>query len=99
MDFAPSTNWGLELCSQDSYDALCLRQSSPPTTPENLLPSFSMANLEELIKTALQKPDLRKSVKGILEQALEQLANPSLPEDELKRLLEQAEKLAKESVA
>ncbi|MCS7298287.1 MAG: hypothetical protein RMK19_07970 [Bacteroidia bacterium] len=56
-----------------------------------------MANLEELIKAALQKPDLRKSLKGILEQALEQLANPTLPEDELKRLLEQAEKIAKEN--
>lgn len=56
-----------------------------------------MANLEELIKAALQKPDLRKSVKGILEQALEQLASPSLPEDERKKLLEQAEKLAKEN--
>lgn len=56
-----------------------------------------MANLEELIKAALQKPDLRKSVKGILEQALEQLSNPTLPDDELKRLLEQAEKLAKEN--
>ncbi|MCS7163090.1 MAG: hypothetical protein NZ958_07195 [Bacteroidia bacterium] len=55
-----------------------------------------MASLEELIKAALQKPDLRKSVKGILEQALEQLASPNLPEDELKKLLEQAEKLAKE---
>ncbi|MCX8111812.1 MAG: hypothetical protein N3E49_01245 [Bacteroidia bacterium] len=56
-----------------------------------------MASLEELIKTALQKPDLRKSVKGILEQALEQLANPSLPDDERKRLLDQAEKIAKEN--
>ncbi|MCS7189944.1 MAG: hypothetical protein RMJ66_06155 [Bacteroidia bacterium] len=55
-----------------------------------------MASLEELIKTALQKPDLRKSVKGILEQALEELANPTLPGDERQRLLEQAEKLAKE---
>ncbi|MEN3041278.1 MAG: hypothetical protein ABDH66_07055 [Bacteroidia bacterium] len=56
-----------------------------------------MANLEELIKAALQKPDLRKSLKGILEQALEQLANPSLPDDERQRLLEQAEKIAKEN--
>lgn len=56
-----------------------------------------MATLEELIKAALQKPDLRKSVKGILEQALEQLASPSLPEDERQKLLEQAEKLAKEN--
>ncbi len=56
-----------------------------------------MANLEELIKAALQKPDLRKSVKGILEQALEQLASPSLPDDERQKLLEQAEKLAKEN--
>lgn len=56
-----------------------------------------MASLEELIKAALQKPDLRKSVKGILEQALEQLSNPTLPEDERQKLLEQAEKLAKES--
>ncbi len=55
-----------------------------------------MASLEELIKAALEKPDLRKSVKGILQQALEELANPTLPEDERKRLLEQAEKLAKE---
>ncbi|MCS6789928.1 MAG: hypothetical protein NZ580_02970 [Bacteroidia bacterium] len=56
-----------------------------------------MASLEELIKAALQKPDLRKSVKGILEQALEQLSNPTLPDDERQKLLEQAEKLAKES--
>ncbi|MCS6895044.1 MAG: hypothetical protein NZZ60_02690 [Bacteroidia bacterium] len=56
-----------------------------------------MANLEELIKTALQKPDLRKSLKGILEQALEQLSNPSLPEDERQKLIEQAEKIAKEN--
>lgn len=81
----------------DSCGARSLRLSPPHTTPENLLPSFNMANLEELIKAALQKPDLRKSLKGILEQALEQLANPTLPEDELKRLLEQAEKIAKEN--
>ncbi len=56
-----------------------------------------MATLEELIKAALQKPDLRKSVKGILEQALEQLATPTLPDDERQRLLEQAEKIAKEN--
>ncbi len=55
-----------------------------------------MANLEALIKTALEKPDLRKSVKGILEQALEELKNPTLPDDERQKLFEQAEKLAKE---
>lgn len=55
-----------------------------------------MANLETLIKAALEKPDLRKSVKGILEQALEELKNPTLPQDERQKLLEQAEKLAKE---
>jgi len=56
-----------------------------------------MASLAELIQNALQKPDLRKSVKGILQQALEELNNPTLPEDERKKLLEQAEKLAKEN--
>ncbi len=55
-----------------------------------------MANLADLIQKALQNPDLRKSVKGILEQALEELKNPSLPDDERQKLIEQAEKLAKE---
>ena len=55
-----------------------------------------MSNLADLIQKALQNPDLRKSVKGILEQALEELKNPSLPDDERQKLIEQAEKLAKE---
>jgi hypothetical protein len=55
-----------------------------------------MSNLADLIQKALQKPDLRKSVKGILEQALEELKNPTLPDDERQKLIEQAEKLAKE---
>jgi hypothetical protein len=55
-----------------------------------------MSNLADLIQKALQNPELRKSVKGILEQALEELKNPSLPDDERQKLIEQAEKLAKE---
>ncbi len=55
-----------------------------------------MANLADLIQKALQNPDLRKSVKGILEQALEEIKNPTLPDDERQKLIEQAEKLAKE---
>jgi hypothetical protein len=55
-----------------------------------------MSNLADLIQKVLQNPDLRKSVKGILEQALEELKNPSLPDDERQKLIEQAEKLAKE---
>jgi hypothetical protein len=55
-----------------------------------------MSSLADLIQKALQNPDLRKSVKGILEQALEELKNPSLPDDERQKLIEQAEKLAKE---
>jgi|GEM_PF-1449117 hypothetical protein len=55
-----------------------------------------MSNLADLIQKALQNPDLRKSVKGILEQALEELQNPTLPDDERQKLIEQAEKLAKE---
>jgi uncharacterized UBP type Zn finger protein len=55
-----------------------------------------MANLAELIQKALQNPDLRKSIKGILEQALEELKNPTLPNDERQKLMEQAEKFAKE---
>jgi len=55
-----------------------------------------MSNLADLIQKALQHPDLRKSVKGILEQALEELKNPTLPDDERQKLIEQAEKLAKE---
>jgi len=55
-----------------------------------------MSNLADLIQKALQNPDLRKSVKAILEQALEELKNPSLPDDERQKLIEQAEKLAKE---
>jgi hypothetical protein len=55
-----------------------------------------MSNLADLIQKALQNPDLRKSVKGILEQALEELTNPTLPDDERQKLIEQAEKLAKE---
>lgn len=50
----------------------------------------------ELIQKALENPDLRKSIKGILQQALEELQNPTLPEDERQKLLSQAEKLAKE---
>jgi hypothetical protein len=55
-----------------------------------------MSNLADMIQKALQNPDLRKSVKGILEQALEELKNPTLPDDERQKLIEQAEKLAKE---
>jgi hypothetical protein len=55
-----------------------------------------MSNLADLIQKALQNPGLRKSVKGILEQALEELKNPTLPDDERQKLIEQAEKLAKE---
>jgi len=55
-----------------------------------------MSNLADLIQKALQNPDLRKSVKAILEQALEELKNPSLPDDERQKLIEQAEKLAKD---
>jgi hypothetical protein len=55
-----------------------------------------MSNLADLIQKALQNPDLRKSVKGILEQALEELKSPSLPDDERQKLIEQAEKLAKD---
>ena len=55
-----------------------------------------MSNLADLIQKALQNPDLRKSVKGVLEQTLEELKSPSLPDDERQKLIEQAEKLAKE---
>ncbi|MGQ9863154.1 MAG: hypothetical protein ACUVRD_01535 [Bacteroidia bacterium] len=56
-----------------------------------------MANAD-LLQKALQSPDLRKSIKGILQQALEELQNPTLPDDERQKLFEQAEKLAKEIV-